>query len=150
VKQAKLIGVLYLENRLAPGIFTPQRIVVLELLASQAAISLGRGLKSSDREQSYAQLRPGTSVKRPMPGLPLDCSIARAAFRTASVIRTNDQYPSPRQTIRMTKSTSFSFDALSFKDRSSPFTAEVLFLRRQDHPGDDQHQDRSHHILPNV
>jgi predicted ATPase/signal transduction histidine kinase/CheY-like chemotaxis protein len=40
VKQAKLIGLLYLENNLAPGIFTPQRIVLLELLASQAAISL--------------------------------------------------------------------------------------------------------------
>jgi predicted ATPase/signal transduction histidine kinase len=40
VKQAKLIGLLYLENNLAPGVFTPQRIVLLELLASQAAISL--------------------------------------------------------------------------------------------------------------
>jgi hypothetical protein len=44
------------------------------------------------------------------------------------LIRTNDQYPRrPRQTIRMTKSTSSSFDAPSFKDRSSSFTAEVLF-----------------------
>src|SRR3954447_15424657 len=44
------------------------------------------------------------------------------------LIRTNDQYPrSPRQTIRMTKSTSSSFDPPSFKDRSSSFTAEVLF-----------------------
>lgn len=40
VKQAKLIGVLYLENDLAPGVFTPARLAVLELLASQAAISL--------------------------------------------------------------------------------------------------------------
>jgi predicted ATPase/signal transduction histidine kinase len=40
VKQAKLIGLLYLENNLAAGIFTPQRIALLELLASQAAISL--------------------------------------------------------------------------------------------------------------
>ncbi|RKE35751.1 putative ATPase [Paraburkholderia sp. BL23I1N1] len=40
MKQAKLIGVLYLENDLAPGVFTPPRIAVLELLASQAAISL--------------------------------------------------------------------------------------------------------------
>jgi signal transduction histidine kinase/ActR/RegA family two-component response regulator len=40
VNQAKLIGLLYLENNLALGIFTPQRIVLLELLASQAAISL--------------------------------------------------------------------------------------------------------------
>jgi PAS domain S-box-containing protein len=40
VKQAKLIGVLYLENSLASHVFTPARISVLELLASQAAISL--------------------------------------------------------------------------------------------------------------
>jgi PAS domain S-box-containing protein len=38
--QAKLIGVLYLENRLAPGVFAPARIAVSKLLASQAAISL--------------------------------------------------------------------------------------------------------------
>jgi PAS domain S-box-containing protein len=40
VKQAKLIGVLYLENNLASRVFTPARISMLELLASQAAISL--------------------------------------------------------------------------------------------------------------
>jgi two-component sensor histidine kinase len=40
VKQSKLIGVLYLENELAPGIFTPGRLAVLRLLASQAAVSL--------------------------------------------------------------------------------------------------------------
>jgi signal transduction histidine kinase len=40
VKQAKLIGALYLENNLTPGAFTPDRVTVLQLLASQAAISL--------------------------------------------------------------------------------------------------------------
>ncbi|MDB5408700.1 MAG: protein kinase [Rhodospirillales bacterium] len=40
IKQAKLIGVLYLENRLASHVFTPARTAVLRLLASQAAISL--------------------------------------------------------------------------------------------------------------
>jgi PAS domain S-box-containing protein len=40
VKQARLIGVLYLENNLASHVFTPARILVLELVASQAAISL--------------------------------------------------------------------------------------------------------------
>jgi len=40
VKQAKLTGVLYLENSLASHVFTPARIAVLGLLASQAAISL--------------------------------------------------------------------------------------------------------------
>jgi GAF domain-containing protein len=40
VKQAKLIGVLYLENNLVSHVFTPAWISILELLASQAAISL--------------------------------------------------------------------------------------------------------------
>jgi predicted ATPase/signal transduction histidine kinase len=40
VKQAKLVGVLYLENNLTAGAFTADRIALLELLASQAAISL--------------------------------------------------------------------------------------------------------------
>lgn len=40
VKQTRLIGLLYLENRFAPHVFTPRRIVLLELLASQSAISL--------------------------------------------------------------------------------------------------------------
>ncbi|WP_425157608.1 ATP-binding protein, partial [Candidatus Binatus sp.] len=38
--QAKLIGILYLENNLAPRVFAPDRTAVLKLLASQAAISL--------------------------------------------------------------------------------------------------------------
>src|SRR5580658_4570248 len=33
-------GALYLENNLTPGVFTPDRVTVLQLLASQAAISI--------------------------------------------------------------------------------------------------------------
>jgi signal transduction histidine kinase len=40
VRQSKTVGVLYLENELVAGVFTSERLVVLELLASQAAISL--------------------------------------------------------------------------------------------------------------
>jgi PAS domain S-box-containing protein len=40
LKQATLIGVLYLENSLARGAFTPARVAVLTLLASEAAVSL--------------------------------------------------------------------------------------------------------------
>jgi predicted ATPase/signal transduction histidine kinase len=40
VKQSELIGLLYLENRLASYVFTPARIAVLKLLSSQMAISL--------------------------------------------------------------------------------------------------------------
>jgi two-component sensor histidine kinase len=40
LKQARVVGVLYLENNLAPHIFTPARLAVLKVLASQAATSL--------------------------------------------------------------------------------------------------------------
>ena len=49
VKQAKLMGVVYLENNLVSDVFTPQRLAMLELLASQAAISL-------DHARLYADL----------------------------------------------------------------------------------------------
>jgi PAS domain S-box-containing protein len=38
--RGKFIGALYLENSLAPRVFTPGRVAVLQLLASQAAMSL--------------------------------------------------------------------------------------------------------------
>jgi PAS domain S-box-containing protein len=43
-KQATLIGLLYLENDLVTHAFTPDRLAVLELLATQAAVSLENAL----------------------------------------------------------------------------------------------------------
>jgi signal transduction histidine kinase len=40
LKQGRLVGALYLENNLAPRVFTSGKLAILELLASQAAISL--------------------------------------------------------------------------------------------------------------
>ncbi|RZN25589.1 AAA family ATPase [Bradyrhizobium sp. Leo121] len=40
LKQGRLAGVLYLENSLAAHVFTPDRVTVLKVLASQAAMSL--------------------------------------------------------------------------------------------------------------
>jgi PAS domain S-box-containing protein len=48
MKQAKVLGALYLENNLASHAFTPARISVLEVLASQAAISLENARLYSD------------------------------------------------------------------------------------------------------
>jgi PAS domain S-box-containing protein len=50
VKQGKLVGALYLENNLAPRVFTSAKLAVLKLLASQAAISL-------ENVQLYDELR---------------------------------------------------------------------------------------------
>src|SRR6516225_703911 len=39
INQGKLTGILYLENNLTPRVFTPDRVALLKVLASQAAIS---------------------------------------------------------------------------------------------------------------
>jgi predicted ATPase/signal transduction histidine kinase/ActR/RegA family two-component response regulator len=62
VKQTKLVGALYLENNLTPCAFTSSRIAVLELLASQAAISLENARLYSDLQRSEAFLAQGQSV----------------------------------------------------------------------------------------
>jgi PAS domain S-box-containing protein len=55
VKQAELIGLLYLENDLAAHAFTSERVAVLELLASQAAISLENALLYTDLQQENSE-----------------------------------------------------------------------------------------------
>ena len=60
IKQGKLVGILYLENNLAPGVFTPNRLAILELIASQAAISLEQArlyaeLSEENRDRKQAQ-----------------------------------------------------------------------------------------------
>ena len=55
LRQTTLIGVLYLENTLATRAFTPERVTVLELLASQAAISLENALLYTDLQQENCE-----------------------------------------------------------------------------------------------
>ncbi|WP_437332316.1 AAA family ATPase [Sorangium sp. So ce394] len=57
VRQARLLGLLYLENKLVAGAFTPARLSVLELLASQSAISLENAMLYSQVEQENAERR---------------------------------------------------------------------------------------------
>ena len=57
LKESRLVGILYLENSLAPHVFTPDRIVVLKLLASQAAISLENIRLYDDLQEREARIR---------------------------------------------------------------------------------------------
>jgi len=54
--RAKLIGVLYLENSLAPRVFTSTSVVVLKLLASQAAIALENARLYRDLAEREAKI----------------------------------------------------------------------------------------------
>jgi PAS domain S-box-containing protein len=69
VKQAKLIGMLYLENDLASHVFTPARIAVLKLLSSQAAISIETArlygeLINENRDRQKAEVALRASEER--------------------------------------------------------------------------------------
>jgi GAF domain-containing protein len=64
VKQAKLMGVLYLEHKLAPNVFTAKRLSLLELLASQAAIFLDHARLYADLVRLNAELRQENSDRR--------------------------------------------------------------------------------------
>jgi predicted ATPase/signal transduction histidine kinase/ActR/RegA family two-component response regulator len=57
MRRSALIGLLYLENNLATHAFTSERLTVLELLASQAAISLENALLYANLKRSEANLK---------------------------------------------------------------------------------------------
>lgn len=56
-KQSKMIGVLYLENRLSDAVFTPEKTQMTELLTSQAAISLDNARLVEGMKQVEEALR---------------------------------------------------------------------------------------------
>jgi predicted ATPase/signal transduction histidine kinase len=62
VKQGKLVGALYLENNLAPRVFTSAKLAVLKLLASQAAISLENVQLYDELRRSEAYLSEAQSL----------------------------------------------------------------------------------------
>jgi len=57
VKQGRLIALLYLENRLVAGAFTPARIAVLKVLASQAAMALENARLYRELAEREAKIR---------------------------------------------------------------------------------------------
>jgi PAS domain S-box-containing protein len=57
LKQRMLLGVIYLENNLTPHVFTPARMAILGILASQAAISLENSRLYSELQEREARVR---------------------------------------------------------------------------------------------
>ena len=64
IRQARLIGLLYLENNLVKGAFSSDRIAVLEMLAAQAAISLENAELYQERGQVEDALRASEAKYR--------------------------------------------------------------------------------------
>ncbi|OQW92164.1 MAG: hypothetical protein BWK79_15260, partial [Beggiatoa sp. IS2] len=57
INQGKLVSIIYLENNLTTGAFTPDRIEVLNLISAQIAISLENALLYKDLSQKNQMLR---------------------------------------------------------------------------------------------
>ena len=68
MKQAKTIGILYLENRLSEAVFTAEKTRMTELLTSWAALSLENARlcdelrKSQERASGFLELLKGKQV----------------------------------------------------------------------------------------
>lgn len=63
LRQAEVVGLLYLENNLLPGVFTPERLTALELLATQAAISLHNALLLAGEQAARAKAEEAVSAR---------------------------------------------------------------------------------------
>ncbi|WP_414518550.1 AAA family ATPase [Nostoc sp. PCC 9305] len=75
LNQGKLVGVLYLENQLASGAFTPERSQVLNLLSTQAAIAI-------ENAKLYSKLRASESqMAQFLEAIPVGIGIIDAAGR---------------------------------------------------------------------
>ncbi|MGL4622119.1 MAG: AAA family ATPase, partial [Chroococcidiopsis sp.] len=75
LNQSKLVGVLYLENQLATGAFTPERSQILQLLSTQAAISI-------ENAKLYSKLRTSESrMAQFLEAVPVGIGIVDAAGR---------------------------------------------------------------------
>jgi PAS domain S-box-containing protein len=73
LNQSKLVGVLYLENQLAAGAFTPERSQLLNLLSTQAAIAI-------ENAKLYSEIRTNKSqMAQFLEAIPAGISILDAA-----------------------------------------------------------------------
>jgi len=73
INQAKLIGILYLENNLTPHVFTPDRVTVLKVLALHAAISIENSQLYRDLEDREGKIRTQEVELRQMLDLAPQC-----------------------------------------------------------------------------
>jgi len=64
LQQNKLTGILYLENNLTTGAFTPDRIAVMQMLSAQAAIALQNAALYEEMKQEVAERKRAEAALR--------------------------------------------------------------------------------------
>jgi PAS domain S-box-containing protein len=90
LNQAKLIGVLYLENNLTPRVFAPARISVLKLLASQAAIALENANLYRDVAEREKQQTATAKMLRIIANSPIQSVLDAVAENAARLCDANN------------------------------------------------------------
>jgi PAS domain S-box-containing protein len=90
LNQAKLIGVLYLENNLTPRVFAPARISVLKLLASQAAIALENAHLYRDVAEREKQQTATSKMLRIIANSPIQSVLDAVAENAAQLSDANN------------------------------------------------------------
>ncbi|MEH2368587.1 ATP-binding sensor histidine kinase [Nostoc sp.] len=122
--QGKLMGILYLENNLATGAFTSERIELLNLLCAQAAISLENARLYEKSQQALAELQISESrfqkLANNLPGM-----IFRAQVVAPGVAASIPYVSSGCATI--------------YEVSQEDFMHGVVNLRQMEHP-DDRHR----------
>jgi predicted ATPase/signal transduction histidine kinase/GAF domain-containing protein/ActR/RegA family two-component response regulator len=122
IKQATLVGVLYLENNLTPRAFTPSRSAVLKLIASQAAISL-------ENARLYTELKQENAERR----------------RAEDALRRSETYLAEAQTVShtgsfgwntFTGSVYWSAETFRIFELAPPHPPELAQIVQQTHPDD--------------
>ncbi|MDJ0519305.1 MAG: AAA family ATPase [Trichodesmium sp. MO_231.B1] len=64
LNQGKLVGILYLQNQLTSGVFTGERILILNFLCNQAAISIKNAQLHQKSELSLQQVKQSQNLLR--------------------------------------------------------------------------------------
>ena len=119
VKQGRLEGILYLENNLAPSVFTPRRAALLRVLVSQAAISL-------ENARLYTDLRRENDARR----------------RTEEALRRSEAFLAQAQALSSTGS--FGYNATTGELVWSAETYRIFEFERDGTPARERLLDRIH------
>ncbi|MDQ7978293.1 AAA family ATPase [Paraburkholderia sp. SARCC-3016] len=123
VRYASLVGVLYLENNLAPKVFTPAKAALMEVLASQTAFALENArLYDSLREENRQRAQAEEQLRAALTELAIASRLKAMGELVASIVHEVSQ---PVAAIDTSASA-----ALRWLDRDDPQVEEAKDILR--------------------